>query len=288
MARILISGSLAYDDIGTFASPWSPSTRNVKLDRLDRAFGGCAMNIAYNLAGLGHEPVPLVYAGDDYHGDYARHVTAAGISEAGIFVIPGTPSARGIVLTGNDGMQFTAFYPGPTGLQRWPADLEELLTGPPFQAAIVAPELPQKMAGFARQIRDLPLVVWCPGQYAELLGSAEVEQILEAAHLLVLNAHEWRALCALVPAQHIIELVRHIVVTDGSGPITILPDDDVVTVPAVPAEALIDPTGCGDAFVAGLVAALLAGGEMRPAVAAGAALARRCLARRGGQEHSFS
>lgn len=286
MGRILICGTLAYDDIGTFTSPWSASTRNVKLDRLDRRFGGCAMNIAYNLAGLGHYAVPFAYAGDDYWGDYARHVAAAGISEAGIFGIPGTPSARGIVLTGSDGVQFTAFYPGPSGLDRWQTDLDELLTGPPYDAAIIAPDLPQKMSGCARRLSALPLVVWCPGQYAEMLTAIEIEATLHAAHLLVVNRHEWQALRDRLPEERICQQVARVVITDGPLPVTILPGQISVAVPDPSHGSRHDPTGCGDAFVAALTSALLAQSDIATAVAAGIDLAGRCLACRGAQSHA--
>jgi adenosine kinase len=288
VARILICGSLAYDDLGFFATHWSSTTRNVKLDRLDRSFGGCAMNIAYNLAGLGHQAVPLVYAGDDYRGAYARHVTEAGVSEAAIFAIPGTPSARGIVLTGSDGVQFTAFYPGPAGLGRWRDDLEELLTGAPFAAAIIAPDLPEKMAGCAQRLRDLPLVVWCPGQYAELLGAADIEAALDASHLLIVNRHEWLALSAQVAPERLLERVGRVIITDGPQPVTLLPEGTQVPVPADGSAARRDPTGCGDAFAAALVSALMAGAEPAAAVAAGIGLAGRCLACRGAQSHIVS
>jgi adenosine kinase len=288
MARILICGSLAYDDLGTFTSPWTTNTRNIKLDRLDRGFGGCAMNMAYNLAGLGHEAVPLVYAGDDYHGEYARHVTAAGISEAGIFAMQDTPSARGIVLTGADGVQFTAFYPGPSGRGRWRGDLDELLTGAAFHAAIVAPDLPDKMAGCAQRLAHLPFVVWCPGQYAELLTAPDIEAALRGVHLLVANRHEWQALCGRVGAEQLLAQATRVVVTDGPHSITVLPDALSLPVPEVADDGLVDPTGCGDAFVAGLVSALLAGADVPTAVSAGTSLARRCLASRGAQAHSVA
>lgn len=285
MPRILISGTLAYDDIGTFATPLTAATRNIKLDRLDRAFGGCAMNIAYNLAGLGDQPVPFVYTGNDYSGAYAHHVARCGISEAGIFSIPGTPSARGIVLTGVDGAQFTAFYPGPSGLDRWAGDLEQVIAGEPLEAVIIAPDLPEKMAGCATRLAHLPWRVWCPGQYAELLDRETIVAVLRACSLLVVNRHEWQALCERLPAQTIRGSVERIVITDGPRPVELLPDNARVAVPAAPAAAALDPTGCGDAFVAALTSSLAHGAGLPAAVEAGIGLAGRCLASRGAQSH---
>jgi adenosine kinase len=287
VARILICGTLAYDDIGAFHGMLTAGTRNVKLERLDRRFGGCAMNVAYNLAGLGHEAVPFVYAGDDYAGDYARHVAASGISEAGIHRIAGTPSARGLVLTGGDGTQFTAFYPGPSGLDRWAADLDELLVaeaaGTAFAAALVVPDLPDKMLGCLRRLTHLPLRIWCPGQYAELLDATILRAALATKPLLVLNHHEWQALCRQIPAQSLLADGRRAVVTDGPHPVMILPGATAVPVPAP--ESVVDPTGCGDALLAALTDALLEGVPLSAAVAAGIRLAQRCLGRRGAQYH---
>lgn len=288
MARILVCGTLAYDDIGAFDSPLGPDTRNVKLTRLDRGFGGCAMNIAYNLAGLGHRPVPFVYAGDDYSGPYARHVAASGISEAGIFRISGTPSARGIVLTGRDGGQITAFYPGPSGLDRWARDLDGVLAEDRFDAAILAPDLPEKTAGCAAAIASVPLVVWCPGQYAELLERADVLRVLERVGLVVVNRHEWDALRQRLDEHELAGGDRRVVITDGAKPVEILPGRARVTVPAIAESAIVDPTGCGDAFVAALTGALLAAAPLHEAVAAGNRLAARCLSQCGAQSHPVS
>jgi len=176
--------------------------------------------------------VPFVYTGDDYSGAYAHHVARCAISEAGIFSIPGTPSARGIVLTGVDGVQFTAFYPSPSGL-----DYET------------------------------------------------IEAVLRACSLLVVNRHEWQALCERLPAQTIRGSVERIVITDGPRPVELLPDNARVAVPAAPVAAAIDPTGCGDAFVAALTSSLAHGAGLPAAVEAGIRLAGRCLASRGAPSH---
>ena len=80
MARVLICGTLAYDLIGRFSGRLEAHTRNVKLDSMVHSFGGCAMNMAYNLRQLGHEPVALVYAGDNFVPDYEQHLSGLGIS----------------------------------------------------------------------------------------------------------------------------------------------------------------------------------------------------------------
>lgn len=285
MARILVCGTLAWDLIGRFDAPLEPGTRNVKLDRLDEAFGGCAMNIAYSLRLLGADAVPLAYVGDDFEPRYAAHVRRHGIHEAGLVAVAGARCARGMVFTGSDGAQFTAFYPGPTGLDRLAEDLRRLRSGPPCDAAILAPDLPQKTRVCARELAGVPLRVWCPGQYAEHLARDDLLELLAAVDLVVANRHEWRALRARIEPRDLPPRPPRLVITQGAQPVLVLPDRVRVRVPPVAAAEQRDPTGCGDAFVAGLTKALVAGAGITAAVEAGIALAARCLRCAGAQAH---
>jgi adenosine kinase len=286
MARILICGSLAFDLIGRSDQPLGPATRNVKLDRLDEAFGGCAMNIAYTLARLGHEAVPLVYVGTDYEPVYATHVRKAGISEVGIVHDAAGPCARGIVLTGSDGQQITAFYPGNSGVARLAHDLRGLLERERFDAAILAPDLVRKTRIAAAALAAVPLRVWCPGQYAEFTDAATAVEVSTATNLVVVNRHEHRELFGPDPGTHpAARAARRIVVTDGPGPIEVLPEGLVLRVPPIPTDEWRDPTGCGDAFAAALTGSLADGRALAEAVNAGIEVAGRCLRHPGAQAH---
>jgi len=285
MARILVCGTLAWDLIGSFDTALEPGTRNVKLDRLDESFGGCAMNIAYNLRLLGADVVPLAYVGDDYEPHYAEHVRRHGISEAGLVAEAGSRCARGMVFTGRDGAQFTAFYPGPTGLGRVAEDLRRLRDHGPVDAAILAPDLPEKTRLCARGLAGVPLRVWCPGQYAEHLARQDLLELLAAVDLIVVNRHEWQALRARIEPRDLPPRPARLVVTQGAQPVLVLPDRVRVGVPSVAPAEQRDPTGCGDAFVAGLTGALVGGSAIGAAVRAGIELAARCLRCPGAQSH---
>jgi adenosine kinase len=288
MADILICGTLAFDLIGRFSTAeLHPAARNVKLDRLDDGFGGCAMNIAYNLALLGHHAVPLVYAGSDYTPHYTEHVRRSGISELGIFHDPTSRSARGFVFTGPDDAQFTAFYPGPTGLGRVAEDLGALTGRLRFDAAILAPDLPAKTLACAAAISGIPLRVWCPGQYAEHIDAADARRLLAAVDLVLVNRHEWESLRQLVPeyTRSAAGSTYRIVVTGGPDPVLAYPDALTIPVPSVAPGERVDPTGCGDAFAAALTAALVEGRSLAAAIRAGISLAARCLRRPGAQNH---
>ena len=286
MADIIVTGTLAQDDVGFFDSVFTADVRNVKLHTIYRDFGGCAMNIAYNLKLLGHEPTPFAYVGDDYAGDYQAHVIRAKINESGLMLCPGTPSARGLILTAGDGQQFTAFYPGPDGRDRLAADLQSLIRQQQFDAAVIAPDLPAKMQLCADHLADTPVRIWCPGQYTELLTVDELRAMLSFPNILIVNHGEWQAIERL--AIQDATLPELIVITAGSSSVTVkvAGADHNVAVPAVAPPQQIDPTGCGDAFVAGFLHGHLTGLDPVHSAMAGTELAAACLRQRGCQRHS--
>ena len=286
MANILVTGTLAHDDVGSFNAVLGDNTRNVKLESLYRDFGGCAMNIAYNLALLGHTATPFAYVGDDYAGAYQVHVRKARINEAGLLSCPGTLSAKGLILTDCEGQQFTAFYPGPDSREHLAADLVGLLSKQQFAAAVIAPDQPAKMKLCARQLANIPIRIWCPGQYAEVLTAVDIGEMLTFPNILILNEHEWDYI------NHTNDRIAPdcVVITAGAAPVTIHVGGVVTTVPVASVEQVeqIDPTGCGDAFVAGFLHGQLSGFERERCVQIGAKLAGACLRQRGCQRHGWN
>lgn len=283
VTEILISGALAYDQIGSFSGKPDPSVHNVKLDRLQPAFGGCAINIAANLRSLGRPAAPFVYAGANDYRPYRRHLRRIDVSDAGVQVIADEYCARALILTGSDGGQFTAFYPGPETRERYRADLQRWLTGREFAAVIVAPDHPANLLAVTELAPRAALWIWSPGQYASALSGAQIEALLTPATLLVVNRDEWDALCHAAGEALLRQRLPGILITDGPRPVRILPAEQRIDVPAVPGAR--DPTGCGDAFVAAVCAALLDGTPLDGAVAAGIRLAAQCIAHEGAQSH---
>lgn len=291
MTSILVCGSLAFDDIGFFDQRLTADIRNVKLTRLYRTFGGCAINIAYNLKHLGDDPLPFVTVGDDYAPEYQAHLTRLAISQRGIRIVPDALSSRGIVLTDNEGAQFTAFYPGPPVPDDHAQELEKLTTEFDFEAAVIAPDVPEKMLTAANQLAQIPIRLWCPGQYAELLDRRQVETLVTFANLLIVNAHEWQTLCQQCDELELRSAVDTLLVTDGPNPITLyypLRCEQVhtqVQVPPIPPERQVDPTGCGDAFAAAYLHYQLAGEPPTSAAELATERAAACMAQRGCQNH---
>ncbi|MGA0839805.1 MAG: PfkB family carbohydrate kinase [Pseudomonadales bacterium] len=294
-ARVLISGTLAYDVLGRTSDRLDPGVRNVKLDGVHQDFGGCAMNVAYTLTGLGLEPIALAYVGEDFAPTYADHLKAAGVRTDALILVPGQTCARGITLTDPRGVQFTAFFPGPTGSDRVVQDLERLCRQENFDAVVLAPDLPNKVAAAAPAVAHLPLRVWCPGQYAQHFTAEQIVPLLQWADLVILNRFEWRSLYQtlrrgrVAHGEHWLHASSPaVIVTRGASAVVFWsPGQGRTCVPVkqVPTSAQQDPTGCGDALTAGVIAGLLTGLTPAQAIEHGIGAALLCLAEQGTQRH---
>ena len=245
------------------------------------------MNIAYNLKRLGDNPLPFVYVGDDYAPDYEAHLKRLEISQRGIVRVPNGLSSRGIVLTGDEGAQFTAFYPGPSLQGDHAMELKKLRMEIDFEAAAVAPDVVEKMLTAAQQLEHIPVRLWCPGQYTELLNRHQIETLVAFANLLIVNAHEWRVLCRRFDESELRSRVATLIVTDGPNPITLHQHlhSRQVQVPVIAGARQVDPTGCGDAFAAAYLHYQLAGESSVHAAEKAIELAAACMAKRGSQNH---
>lgn len=277
-----MTGTLAYDDICFHTDDWSADARNIKLTRLESCYGGCAMNIAYNLQPLGLHPLPVVHAGALDYANYARHLSRLAISDLGVIRVADERCSKGIIFTGADGTQVTAFYPGPATTHRSIERIEALRSNHTVVGSIIAPDLPQSMREIATTLREIRDRFWCPGQYADRLTNKLIRAIAANIDTLIVNRHEFQAMQQV--ESELTELCKTTVVTDGSGPVTVLHDGRSISVD-VPHTQMLDPTGCGDAFTAGFVAGRLERRELSECVRAGIELAARCLACYGAQAH---
>jgi adenosine kinase len=282
LGSILVTGALAYDDICFHADNWTEDSRNIKLTRLESSYGGCAMNIAYNLQQLGLDPLPVVHAGDLDYANYQQHLTRLAISDVGVIRVADERCSKGIIFTGPDGTQTTAFYPGPATSHRSIERIETLRSDHTVVASIIGPDLPHSMQDIAATLRDARDRFWCPGQYADRLTNELIRAIASNIDTLIVNRHELQAMQQVV--SELTDLCETVVVTDGAAPVTVMHDGRSISVD-VPHTQMIDPTGCGDAFTAGFVAGRLAGVAIADAIRQGIERAARCLACYGAQAH---
>jgi adenosine kinase len=256
----LICGSIAYDSIMVFDGrfkdhilPEQVHILNVSflVPQLRREFGGCAGNIAYNLKLLGGEPLPMATVGDDAQ-PYLARLDAYGIDRRHVRHVSGTYTAQAFITTDLDDNQITAFHPGAmtqSHLNAVPGDGTVKL-------GIVAPDGRDGMLQHAQQFAEhgIPFV-FDPGQGLPMFGGEELLWFIARAHYLALNDYEAQLLIERtgLSLADLARKVQAVVVTHGGAGSDLYVGGEVVSISAAPTAAVVDPTGCGDAYRAGLL-----------------------------------
>ena len=289
-ARVLIAGTLAIDHIGRYPGAFSTLPRHpginlsVQLASIECRFGGCAMNIAYTLRRLGHDPVPFTFVGQDYDADYAAHLAAVGMDVSGVQRTPAPYSSHAFVFTDRQGNQFTAFFGGPARSAEYADRLARFVARGGFVHAVLAPDAPANMIAAAEVAvaRGIPFLT-DPGQNITDFTAQDAVRLVRLSDAVIVNEFEHEILRGL--AGDALRRPRTLVVTRGErGVFWRSRDEDDGEERAV-ATTVIDPTGAGDAFRGGFLHALLQGAPLRAAARAGAVTAAMALEVVGTQLH---
>lgn len=291
-AGIAILGALAYDRIATTKRPFGASGPglNSKVSASSEHFGGCGGNIVYHLAQLQQPALLLSVSGNDDQ-PYRAQLAAHRADLSGVYRDSHAPCANAFILSDPNGRQFTAFQPGPQiDVATWREHLEGLQTKlsrcPLLLCAPFPPELMRATMAFTCEYAPQALVIWCPGQYTDQMSAADLQQCSDYWHWLLVNEHERDYISAHAPD---IMQQKTIVTTRGSAAISVETADGIRSTFAVqPATTVADPTGCGDAFAAGLASALVHDAaqpltRLDQAIAQGMQCAKICLSHQGGQ-----
>jgi adenosine kinase len=296
----LICGSVAYDTILVFQDRFKAHILPDKLHILNvaffvpemrREFGGCAANIAYGLKLLGDEGIAMATAGQDFE-PYRQRMTAKGLNSEYIKVVDGTFTAQAFITTDLDDNQITAFHPG--AMQQ--ADLNKVgdaasKASPSIVIGIVAPDGRQAMIDHAAQFQaaNIPFI-FDPGQGLPMFGAEELAVFIEQATWVAVNDYEWELLQQKtgMTAADIVAQVDALIVTRGSEGSVIYTKDRTITVPAVRPTAVVDPTGCGDAYRAGLIHGLMAGLDWETTGRTASLMGAMKIESRGPQNHEFT
>ena len=263
----LICGSVAYDTILQFQDRFKSHILPDKIHILNvsflvpdmrREFGGCAANIAYGLRLLGDRGIPMATAGHDF-APYRERMLALGIATDHIKVVDGTFTAQAFITTDLDDNQITAFHPG--AMQH--AHLNQVSdAGSSIALGIVAPDGRQAMIEHAAQFvaAKIPFI-FDPGQGMPMFGADELKTFIGQARWVAVNDYEWGLLQQKTgfTVSDITAKVDALVVTRGGEGSIIYTQGQTLTVPCAKPKAVIDPTGCGDAYRAGLIHGLLRG-----------------------------
>jgi adenosine kinase len=289
----LICGSLAFDTITTFPGRFSQQILPDQLHILNvsflvpdlrREFGGCAGNIAYTLSQLGGAPVIMAALGND-GAEYLRRVEGWGVDTSLVTTVASQYTAQAIIITDTDNNQITAFHPG--AMQSAGA-----IAVPPrsdLQVAIIAPDGRDAMWNHAQQLAAAKVpFVFDPGQGLPMFDGAELRAFVESATWVAVNDYEGRMLCDRTG--HTLESLsrshlKGVIVTLGAEGCDVWIQGQRQHVAGVAAAAVVDPTGCGDAFRGALLYGLERGWDLARCVALGNRVGALKIACRGGQNH---
>ena len=291
----LICGSIAFDTIMVFPGRFQEHILPEKLHILNvaflvpdmrREFGGCAGNIAYNLQLLGGKPLIMAAVGDDSQ-PYAYRLDKLQLSQRHVRQVAGTFTAQAFITTDLDDNQITAFHPGAMNHSH----LNHVGDAGDVSLGIVAPDGREGMLQHAREFdaAGIPFV-FDPGQGLPMFSGEELLEFVRMAEYLTVNDYEAQLLQEKTgrSLEQLAQLVRALVVTLGSKGSLIYAQGQQIAIPCVKAEQVVDPTGCGDAYRAGLLYALAQGMDWELAGRLAALLGALKIAHRGGQNHHFT
>ena len=262
--KALICGSAAFDTIMVFEGrfrehilPEQIHILNVAflVPQLRREFGGCAGNIAYNLSLLGDPAVPMATVGRDF-APYRDWMQRIGLPLEHVRVIDSELTAQAFITTDWDDNQITAFHPG--AMQH--AHLNQVVDAEDVVIGIVAPDGRQGMIEHAEQFATLGIpFIFDPGQGLPMFEAADLDRFIEQANWVAVNDYEWQLLQQKTgwTVRDLTLRVEALIVTRGPKGSTIYTQDGEFEIPCAKTSAVIDPTGCGDAYRAGLLHGLL-------------------------------
>ena len=295
----LICGSLAFDTITNFPGRFADQIMaeqvhilNVSflVPTLRREFGGCAGNIAYTLHILGGQPVVMAALGSD-GGDYLARMQAWGVDTSLVRNDPDLHTAQAIIITDRDNNQITAFHPGAMTHAHL-IDAPDGRLAATLKIGIIAPDGREAMQRRAAQMAAAGIpFVFDPGQQLPQFNGDELKEFLRLARWVAVNDYEGRMLCERT-GETLESLSRShlvaVIVTLAHEGCEVWAQGQRVHVPGVAAEAVVDPTGCGDAFRGGLLFGLERGWSVERSVALGNRMGALKIAERGPQHHSLS
>ncbi|MBB5018162.1 adenosine kinase [Chitinivorax tropicus] len=290
----LICGSMAFDTIMVFQDRFRHHILPEKVHMLSvsflvpemrREFGGTAGNIAYNLKLLGGEPLIMATVGDDF-APYQIRLETLGIPQTHVHRIHGSFTAQAFITTDLDDNQITAFHPGAMA----ESHLNHVADAKAVDIGIIAPDGRQGMIQHAQEFKDAGIpFIFDPGQGLPLFNGEELLSFIELADYMAVNDYEAQLLQERtgLTLSELATRVKALVVTRGADGSDIYTEDRVVKIPSVPATAVVDPTGCGDAYRAGLIYGIEHEWSWEKTGRLASLLGSLKIACRGPQNHTF-
>lgn len=291
----LICGSLAFDTIMSFGGRFSEALLADQLHKINVAFlvpeirreyGGCAGNIAYNLKLLGGDPLIMATIGQDGV-PYLERLERFGISRHCIRTIASSYTAQAFITTDADRNQITAFHPGAMTFSHQ----NKVADAGAVKFAIIAPDGRDGMLQHAQDCVALGLpFIFDPGQGLPMFSGAELERFIELATYVAVNDYEAELLTERtgLTLDAIAQRVSALIVTRGEQGAEIFTGAKHIDIPSVTVDQVVDPTGCGDAFRAGVLHGLSEGMDWTTTGRLASLMGAIKIGHQGGQNHAPS
>jgi adenosine kinase len=291
----LICGSLAFDTIMVFPDQFKKHILPEQIHILSvsflvpdmrREYGGCAGNIAYNLKLLGGDPLIMATAGSDFVA-YAARLDQLGIARSNIRILPDAYTAQCFITTDIDDNQITAFHPGAMNFSH----LNRVSDAKDVSVGIISPDGRDGMLQHAEQFKEAGIpFIFDPGQGLPMFGAEELKRFAALADYITVNDYEAKMMedKAGEPLSKLGAQAKAVIVTKGAQGSTILAQGQQIEIPSVKPEAIVDPTGCGDAYRAGLLYGIQQGWAWEKTGRLASLLGSIKIAQRGGQNHYFT
>ncbi len=260
----LICGSFAFDNIMVFPDRFREHILPDKIHMLNvsflvpemrREFGGCAGNIAYNLKLLRGRPLPMGTVGKDF-GPYAEWMDRHGIPRRHVTRVDGNFTAQAFITTDLDDNQITAFHPGAMNFahENKVSDAEGVSIG------IISPDGRDGMIEHAAQFVEAGIpFIFDPGQGMPMFDGGDLRRFIDQANWVTVNDYEWSLMSERsgYGEADVCSRVEALIITKGGDGAEIHTREGLIAIPAAPVGEVLDPTGCGDAFRAGLLYGLM-------------------------------
>ncbi|MDR1368477.1 MAG: carbohydrate kinase family protein [Candidatus Accumulibacter sp.] len=288
----LICGSLAYDNIMIFRDRFRNHILPEQIHILNVSFlvpemrceyGGCAGNIAFSLKLLGGDPVIMAAIGSDGD-DYLRYLDSNGLDRSHVLALGDHLTAQAFITTDMDDNQITAFHPGAMSFSH----LNHVSDTLGVTLGIVAPDGREGMISHAREMKTLGIpFLFDPGQGLAMFSGEDILRFLDLAEYACFNDYEVRMACDRtgLSIERLSDSVEALFVTLGGEGSVIYSNGVICGIPCVAPDVVVDPTGCGDAYRAGLLYGISNGWDIEKSARLASVMGAIKIAYRGGQNH---
>jgi len=294
---IIVTGSVAYDYLMSFPGRFSEHILPDQIHQVSLSFlvdsmrkqrGGCAPNIAYTLALLGERPTIMATVGQDF-GEYRTWLEGAGVDTSAIVEVEDEFTSSFFVNTDLDNNQIASFYVGAMGK----ADILSFrdLDYRAIEIAIISPNAPAAMIKYAQECQKLGIpYIYDPSQQIVRLSGQELLEGTQGARMLIVNEYEFGMIKNKtgLSDEELLALPQITIITRGEEGSSIHVDDKVLSIPVVPSTPLVEPTGVGDAYRAGVIKGMLCGYPWEITGRIAALAATYVLEQHGTQNHRYS